>query len=88
VQLTQIQDEVIDKAHCEGKVDPDAFAHTMHHDLDDVHAAINDLVNRGLVAAADGDTYRLTDQGEAVHRAQEDANRAAVIARTGTWQRG
>jgi Mn-dependent DtxR family transcriptional regulator len=86
VQLTQIQDEVIDKAHCEGQVDPANFARLLLHDLDDVHAAISDLVNRGLLTGAEGDTYRLTDQGEAVHRAQEDAHRAAVIARTGTWQ--
>jgi hypothetical protein len=86
VQLSQIQDEVIDKAHCEGKVDPASFADTMVHDLDDVQAAINDLVNRGLVAAAEGDTYRLTEQGEARHRAQEKAHRAAVIARTEFWQ--
>jgi predicted transcriptional regulator len=86
VQFTQIQDEVIDKAHCEGKVNPAAFASGMHHDLDDVHAAINDLVNRGLIAAAEGDTFHLTDQGEAIHRRQEEADRAAVISRTPTWQ--
>jgi hypothetical protein len=86
VGLTQIQDEVIDKAHCEGKVDPNNFARLMHHDLDEVHAAISDLVNRGLVTAAEGDTFHLTDQGEAVRRRQEKADRAAVIRRTGTWQ--
>jgi Mn-dependent DtxR family transcriptional regulator len=86
VQLTQIQDEIIDTAHSQGQVDPATFARLLLHDLDDVHAAINELVNRGLVAAADGDTFRLTDQGEAVHRAQEDAHRAVVISRTGTWQ--
>lgn len=86
MQLTQIQDEVIDKAHCEGQVDPASFARLLLHDLDDVHAAIKDLINRGLVAAAEGDTYRLTDQGEAAHRALEDAHRAAVISRTPTWQ--
>jgi Mn-dependent DtxR family transcriptional regulator len=86
VQLTEIQDEVIERAHGEGKVDPATFARLMHHDPDDVHAAIDDLVNRGLVIAAEGDTFRLTDQGEAHHRRQEDAHRAAVIARTRTWQ--
>lgn len=86
MQFTRIQDEVIDKAHGEGQVDPTSFARLMLHDLDDVHAAIKDLINRGLVAAAEGDAYRLTDQGEAVHRALEDARRAAVISRTQTWQ--
>lgn len=86
VQFTQIQDGVIDKAHCEGKVDPTTFARLMLHDLADVHAAINDLVNRGLVVAAEGDTFHLTDRGEAVHRWKEEADRAAVIARTPTWQ--
>ncbi len=85
VKLTQIQNEVIDKAHCEGKVEPAAFARLMLYDLDDVHAAINDLVNRGLVAAAEGDTFHLTDQGEAAHRRQDEADRAAVIGRTRTW---
>jgi len=86
VQLSQIQDQIIDKAHCEGKVDPATFASGMLHDLNDVHAAISDLVNRGLVAAAEGDTFHLTDQGEAFHRRQEEADRAAVIDRTQTWQ--
>jgi len=85
VRLTQIQDEVIDKAHCEGKVDPASFARTMLHDLDDVHAAIDDLVNRGLVTAAEGDTFSLTDQGEAVHQRQEKAERDAVVSRIRTW---
>lgn len=84
--LAQIQHEVIDAAHSEGEVAPTTFARLLLHDLDDVHAAIRDLVNRGLLAAAEGGTYRLTDQGEAVHRAQEDAHRAAVIGRTQTWQ--
>lgn len=86
MKLTQIQDEVIDKAHCEGKVEPATFARLMLYDLDEVHAAINDLVNRGLVAAAEGDTFHPTDRGEAVHRRQEEADRAAVIDRTRTWQ--
>lgn len=85
VQLTEIQDGVIERAHCEGRVNPAAFASGMLHDLDDVHAAIDDLVNRGLVTADEGNTFRLTDQGEAHHRRQEEANRAAVVARTGTW---
>lgn len=86
VQLSQIQEEVIDKAHCEGRVDPTSFARLMLHDLDDVQAAINDLVNRGLVVASEGDAYRLTEQGEATHRAQEEAHRAAVVSRIQTWQ--
>lgn len=86
MQFAQIQDEIIDAAHSQGQVDPPAFARLLLHDLDEVHGAINDLVNRGLVAAAEGDTFRLTDQGEAVHRAREDAHRASVISRTRTWQ--
>jgi Mn-dependent DtxR family transcriptional regulator len=74
VQFTQLQDEVIDTAHSQGKVDPATFARLLLHDLDDVHAAISDLVNRELLAAAEGDTYRLTEQGEAVHRAREEAH--------------
>jgi hypothetical protein len=85
VQFTQIQDEIIEKAHCEGKVDPAAFA-GLAQDPNDVHAATNDLVNRGLVAAAEGGTFRLTGQGEAFHRAKQEAHRAAVISRTRTWQ--
>jgi Mn-dependent DtxR family transcriptional regulator len=87
VQFTQLQDEVIDTAHSQGQIDPATFARLLLHDLDDVHAAISDLVDRGLVAAAEGDTYRLTDQGEVVHRAQEEAHRAAVVSRTRSWQR-
>jgi hypothetical protein len=87
VRLTQIQDEIIDTAHSQGQVDPATFGRLSHHNLDDVHAAINDLVNQGLMTAAEGDAFRLTDQGEAAHRAQEDAHRADVISRTGTWQR-
>jgi Mn-dependent DtxR family transcriptional regulator len=86
VQLTQLQDEIIDAAHSEGQVDPATFARLLLHDLDNVHAANSDLAKRGLVTAAEGETYRLTDQGEAVHRAQEDAHRAAVISRTRSWQ--
>lgn len=86
MRLTQLQDEVINAAHGEGRVDPAAFADRLLHDPADVDAAITDLVNRGLVAPAEGNTFRLTDQGEAAHRAQEGAHRAAVIARTRTWQ--
>jgi len=87
VQLTQIQDEIIDTAQSQGRVDPATFARLLLHDLDDVHAAIDELVSRGLVTTAEGGTFCLTDQGEAVHRAQEDARRAAVISRTRSWQR-
>jgi Mn-dependent DtxR family transcriptional regulator len=87
VQLTQIQDEVISTAHSEGRVDPTTFARLLRHDLEDVHAAISDLVDRGLAAAAEGDTYCLTDQGETVHRAREETHRAAVVSRTASWQR-
>lgn len=87
VQLTQLQDEVIDKAHAEGQVRPDDVVRLLLHNRDDVLDAIRDLVNRGLVAAAEGDTYRLTDQGEAIHRAREEAHRAAVVSRTRSWQR-
>lgn len=87
MQFTQIQNEIIDTANSQGQIDPATFARLLLHDLDDVHAAINDLINRGLLAAAEDDTYRLTDQGEAAHRAQEEADRAAVVARTSSWQR-
>ena len=87
MQFTQIQNEIIDTAHSQGQVDPATFARLLLHDLNEVHVAINDLVNRGLLTAGEGDTYRLTDQGEAVHRAQEEAHRAAVVARTSSWQR-
>lgn len=88
LQLTQLQHEIIGTAHSAGQVDSGAFARLLLHDLDDVHAAISDLVARGLVAAAEGGTYRLTGQGEAVHRAREEAHRAAVVSRTSSWQRG
>jgi hypothetical protein len=86
VQLTQLQDEVTNVAHCEGHVDPASFAGRLLHNLADVDTAIEGLVNRGLMAATEGDTFGLTDQGEAVHRAQEDGHRADVINRTRTWQ--
>lgn len=85
MQLTQIQHQIIDSAHSQGQVDPATFARLLLHDRDDVQAAINDLANRGLVAAAEADTFRLTDQGEAVYRAREDAHRAAVSRRIRTW---
>jgi len=84
--LTQTQDELIDAAHSEGQVDPATFARLLLHDLDDVHAAISDLIDQGLMAAAEGDTYCLTDQGEAVHQRQEEAHRDAVVSRTHSWQ--
>lgn len=87
MQFTQIQNELIDTAHSQGQIDPATFARLLLHDLDDVHAAIDDLVNRELLATAEGDTYGLTDQGEAVYRAQEEAERAAVVNRTRSWQR-
>jgi hypothetical protein len=87
VQLTQLQDEVINAAHCEGHADPASFAGRLLHDLADVDAANDGLVNRRLMAATEGGTFSLTDQGEAVHRAQENAHRADVISRTRTWQR-
>jgi len=86
VPLTPLQDEVIDAAHSEGQVDPTTFARLLLHDLDDVHAAIRDLVNRELLTPAEGDTFRLTDQGEAVHRAGEEAHRQDVVDRTRSWQ--
>jgi hypothetical protein len=87
MQITQIQKEVIDTAHAEGRVDPSAFSRLLLHDLDDVHAAIRDLSERGLLESAEGDTFCLTDEGQALHRAQEDARRAAVVSRTSSWQR-
>lgn len=87
MQFTQIQNEIIDTAHSQGQVDPATFARLMLYEPDDVQAAISELVNRGLVAAAEGDNFHLTDQGGAVHRGQEEAHRADVISRTGTWQR-
>lgn len=87
MQITQIQDEIIDTAHAEERVDPTTFSRLLHHDFDDVHAAIRDLSERGLLESADGDTFRLTDEGQALHRAREDARRAAVVSRTSSWQR-
>jgi predicted transcriptional regulator len=86
MQLTQIQYELIEAARTEGQVHPDAFAHRLSHNCEDVHAAISDLVEAGLLAAAEGDAYRLTNQGEAVNRARDEANRAAVVRRTRSWQ--
>lgn len=87
MRLAQIQDEVINTAHAEGRVDPNAFSRLLHHDLEDVHAAIRELLGRGLLESAEGDTYSLTDEGKALHRAQEDARRAAVVSRSSSWQR-
>ena len=87
MQLTQIQNEIIDTAHSQGEVDPATFARLMLHEPDDVQAAISELVNRGMVAAAEGGNFHLTDQGKAVHQAQEETRRADVVSRTGTWQR-
>ena len=85
--MTQLQDEVIDAAHSQA-VDPSVFARLLLHDLEDVHDAINDLVGKGLLEGTKQDTYCLTDQGEALHRAREKADRAAVVRRTRSWQRG
>lgn len=87
MQFIQIQNEIIDTAHSQGQVDPATFARLMLYEPDDVQAAISELINRGLVAAAEGGNFHLTDQGEAVHQAQEESHRADVISRTGTWQR-
>jgi Mn-dependent DtxR family transcriptional regulator len=88
VQHIQLEREIVGTAHSEGQIAPAAFARRLLHDLDDVHAAISDLVDRGLVVPAEGDTFRLTASGEAFHRAREKAHRAAVVGRTQTWQRG
>lgn len=87
MQFTQLQDEVIDAAHSQA-VDPSVFARLLLHDLEDVHDAIDDLVGKGLLEGAEQDTYRLTDQGQALYRAQEKAHRTAVVSRTRSWQRG
>lgn len=86
MQFTQLQDEVIDTAHSEGRVDPNVFARLLLHDLGDVHAAIRDLVVRGLLESADGDAYQLTAEGRAVHRAREKAHNDAVKMKARTWQ--
>ena len=87
MQITRIQDEIIGTAHAERRVDPSTFSRLLLHDFDDVHAAIRDLSERGLLESADGDTFCLTDEGQALHQAQEDARRAAVVSRTSSWQR-
>ncbi|MEX2106284.1 MAG: hypothetical protein WD810_05240 [Solirubrobacterales bacterium] len=87
MQITQVQDEIINTAHTEGRIDPATFSRLLLHDLNDVHAAIRDLSERGLLESAEGDAFRLTDEGQALHRAQEDARRAAVVSRTSSWQR-
>lgn len=86
MQLTQIEGELIDAAHSQGQVEPATFARLLLHDLGDVETAISGLINRGVLAAEDT-TYRLTDQGEAVHQTQEKAHRAVVGSRTRSWQR-
>jgi Mn-dependent DtxR family transcriptional regulator len=86
MQLTQLQDEVIDAAYSQA-VDPSVFARLLLHDLEDVHDAINELVGKGLLEGTEQDTYCLTDQGQALHRAQGKAHRAAVVSRTRSWQR-
>jgi Mn-dependent DtxR family transcriptional regulator len=88
LQLTQLQNEILGTAHSEGRVHPSTFSSRLLHDLNDVHAAVSDLVGRGLVVAAKGDTYRLTERGDAAHRAREKKHRAAKISRTRTWQSG
>jgi len=87
LQLTQVQNEILDTAHSEGRVHPSTFASRLLHDLNEVHAAISDLVGRGLVVA-EGDTYRLTERGDAAHGARVKQHRTAVISRTRTWQSG
>lgn len=86
MQLTQIQDEVIDKAHAEGQVRPGDVERLLLHDLDDVHAAVGDLIVRGLMERADGDAYRLTAEGQAIHRAREKVHSDAVKMKTRIWQ--
>ena len=86
VDLTQLQDEVIDTAHAEGQVKPDAVARLLLHDLGEVHTAIRGLAEQGLVESADGGAYQLTTEGRAVHRAREKAHRDAVRMNTRTWQ--
>jgi Mn-dependent DtxR family transcriptional regulator len=88
VQLTQLQDEVIDKVHAEGQVKPDDVARLLLHDLDDVRAAIRDLVDGGLLEDAGDNVYRLTADGQAVHQAREKAHSDAVKMNTRTWQPG
>jgi Mn-dependent DtxR family transcriptional regulator len=87
LQLTPLQNEILATAHAEGRVQPSIFASRLLHNLNDVHAAISDLVDEGL-AVAEGDTYRLTERGDAAHRARMKQHRADVLSRTGTWQAG
>lgn len=87
MHLTQIQDEVIGKAYAEETVNPHDVSRLLLHELDDVRAAFSDLVDRGLLESADGDTYRLTDEGRGVHQARESAERAEVVRDNPTWQR-
>ena len=88
MQLTQLQDEVIDTAHAEGQVKPDAVARLLLHDLSEVHIAIRELAEQGLVESVDSGIYRLTAEGRAVYRARENAHGDAVKMNTRTWQSG
>lgn len=81
-----MQDEVIDTTHSEGTIDPASFARLHLQDLNSVHAAIRELAEQGLLECAEGDAYRLTKQGEAIHRAREQAHRADALRRTRSWQ--
>jgi Mn-dependent DtxR family transcriptional regulator len=85
VRLSQIQNEVISAAHSEGRVHTRTFAALLGHGLDEARAAIDDLVNRGLLAPTGGEVFRLTEAGDAVNQAREEAHRAAVVSRTQTW---
>lgn len=86
MQLTKLQDEVIDKVGHESQVGADDVARLLLHDLNDVHVAIQDLVVRGLLESAGSDSYRLTAEGQMVHRAREKAHSDAVKMNTRTWQ--
>jgi hypothetical protein len=85
VRLTDLQEEIVSNAHGRG-IHPDKFADLLNHDPADVHNAITDLVDRALLVAVEGNTFRLTEQGEAAHRQREEADRAAVIRGTPSWQ--
>mgnify|MGYP001545548441 CR=1 FL=1 len=86
VVLEQIQEEIIETAHCEEQVVPANFARMLPYDLSDVRAAIVALADEGLVTIADDGTCSLTDAGEAFHRTREASDRVAVVARTRSWQ--
>jgi Mn-dependent DtxR family transcriptional regulator len=86
VQLTQIQFEVIAKAHAEAQVDPRDVARLLLHNPGDVLAAMRELADKGLLETVDGSIYSLTAEGETVHRATERSHRTAVIRRMPSWQ--